>query len=425
MGIFSNIFSRNKPDVENSRASDKKSTSQSIYWGNSSAGTTVNENTAMQVAAVYACVRVISEAVASLPLSVYSYKDHTMKLADDHHLQYLVHSAPNNEMTSFDLRETLMSHLLIYGNAYAQIMRDKKGRVIALYPLMPNKMEVRRNESGELYYAYWRDYDEPHKRTESGGVIMRKDHVLHIHGLSFNGLVGFSPIELAKNTIGMAMATEQYGAGFFANGANPGGVLESTKTINDPGKLRQVWNETYKGSQNSGKIAVLEDGVSFKTVSVPPEQAQFLETRKFQINEIARIFRVPPHMIGDLERSSFNNIEHQSLEFVKYCLTPWVVRWEQALDQNLLLISERKTHKIKFNLDGLLRGDYATRMQGYATGIQHGFLSPNDVRKLENWNDIPEMRGGENYMVNGNLVKLEDVGAAYRDRKGLNNNDEE
>ena len=169
----------------------------------------------------------------------------------------------------------------------------------------------------------------------------------------------------------------------------------------------------------------MEDGVSFKTVSVPPEQAQFLETRKFQINEIARIFRVPPHMIGDLEKSSFNNIEHQSLEFVKYCLSPWIKRWEQALDQNLLLIAERKTHSIKFNLDGLLRGDYATRMQGYATGIINGFLSPNDVRRLENWNDIPEERGGDNYMVNGSLVKLENVGAAYRVRKGLDNNDDE
>jgi HK97 family phage portal protein len=248
--------------------------------------------------------------------------------------------------------------------------------------------------------------------------------VLHIHGLSFNGLMGYSPIQLAKNAVGMAIATENYGAGFFANGANPGGVIETTKTINDPSKLRKVWEDTYKGSVNSGKIAVLEEGLAFKTVSIPPEQAQFLETRKFQLNEIARIFRVPPHMIGDMEKSSFNNIEQMSLEFVKYCINPWIIRWEQALNQSLLLISERHTHFVKFNLDGLLRGDYETRMRGYQTGIQSGFMSPNDVRKLENMNEIPEERGGFNYMVNGNMVKLEDVGAAYRDRKGMNDSNE-
>ena len=286
-------------------------------------------------------------------------------------------------------------------------------------------MEVRRDDNGVLYYLYWRDIGEKDAQRESGAVVLRKNQVLHIHGLSFNGLVGYSPIQLAKNTIGMAIATEQYGAGFFANGANPGGVLETPKTLNDPGKLREVWNETYKGTQNSGKIAVLEDGMTFKTVSVPPEQAQFLETRKFQINEIARIFRVPPHMIGDLEKSSFNNIEQQSLEFVKYCIQPWVERWEQALNQNLLLIAERNTHFIKFNLDGLLRGDYETRHRGYAIGIQNGYMSPNDIRKLENMNEIPEERGGFNYMVNGNMVKLEDVGAAYRRRHGLEGGESE
>lgn len=200
---------------------------------------------------------------------------------------------------------------------------------------------------------------------------------------------------------------------FFANGANPGGILEHPGAIKNPGSIRDSWEALYKGAKNSGKVAVLEDGLKFHQVSIPPEQAQFLETRKFQLNEIARIFRIPPHMIGDLEKSSFSNIEQQSLEFVKYTLDPWVIRWEQSMHQSLILPSEKDTVFIKFNLDGLLRGDYETRMKGYSIGIQNGFMSPNDVRRLENLNEIPDELGGNNYMVNGNMVKLADAGAAY------------
>ena len=243
--------------------------------------------------------------------------------------------------------------------------------------------------------------------------MLSKEDVLHIPGLSYDGLVGYSPIALARNAVGMAIATEDYGASFFANGANPGGILEHPGTIKNPGGIRDSWEALYKGAKNSGKVAVLEDGLKFHQVSIPPEQAQFLETRKFQLNEIARIFRIPPHMIGDLEKSSFSNIEQQSLEFVKYTLDPWVVRWEQSMHQALILPSEKDAVFLKFNLDGLLRGDYETRMKGYAIGIQNGFMSPNDVRRLENFNEIPDEEGGNNYMVNGNMVKLADVGAAY------------
>jgi len=403
------IFSRKKPKADNSL-----STSKSIFWGGSTSGTFVNETAAMQTAAVYSCVRVISEAVASLPIHVYRYEENGTQQMPGHSLHNLLHNAPNPEMTSFSFRETLMAHILIWGNAYAQVIRDGSGRVAALYPLLPHKMDVWRGNNGEIFYTYWRDMDETRRREESGGITLRKDQVLHIPGLSFDGLVGYSPIALAKNAIGMAIATENFGAGFFANGANPGGVIESPTAVKDPTKLRDAWEVLYKGSRNSGKVAVLEEGLKFSTVSVPPEQAQFLQTRKFQLNEIARIFRVPPHMIGDLEKSSFSNIEQQALEFVKYCVNPWIIRWEQAMWQNLILPSEQATHFVKFNLDGLLRGDYETRMKGYATGIQNGFFCPNDVRKLENMNEIPAEDGGFNYMVNGNMVKLADVGAAYR-----------
>jgi HK97 family phage portal protein len=406
------IFSRKKPQADNSL-----STSRSIFWGGSTSGTFVNETSAMQTAAVYACVRVISEAIASLPLHIYRYEDNGARMIPDHHLANLLHNAPNPEMTSFIFRETLMSHLLIWGNAYAQIVRDGSGKVIALYPLLPNKMDVFRGEDGKLYYTYWRDMDERRPQEKSGGITFRRDEVLHIPGLGFDGLVGYSPIALARNAVGLTIATEDYGASFFRNGANPGGILEHAATVNDHDAVRSAWEVLYRGAKNANRVAVLEDGLTFKQVSIPPEQAQFLETRKFQLNEIARIFRIPPHMIGDLEKSTFSNIEQQSMEFVRYTLEPWVVRWEQSMHQALVLPSEQNRIYIKFNMDGLLRGDYETRMKGYSIGIQNGFLSPNDVRRLEDLNLISVEEGGDNYMVNGNMLKLRDVGKAYLKNK--------
>jgi HK97 family phage portal protein len=307
-------------------------------------------------------------------------------------------------MTSFVFRETLMSHLLLWGNAYAQIIRDGRGQVIALYPLLPDKMTVDRAAGGEIIYQY---------RTDRGLYSLRREEVLHIPGLGFDGLIGYSPIATAKNAIGMAIATEEYGASFFANGANPGGVLEHPGVVKDPKRVRESWNAVYQGSSNAHRVAVLEEGMKFQAIGIPPEQAQFLETRKFQINEIARIFRVAPHLLADLEKSSFSNIEQQSLEFVKYTLDPWVIRWEMAIQKALFSTAEKKQYFVRFNLDGLLRGDYASRMQGYATGRQNGWLSSNDIRELENMNLIPAELGGDLYLVNGNMLPLSQAGQFY------------
>lgn len=327
-------------------------------FGRSTSGKSVNEMTAMQTTAVYACVRILSEAIASLPIHVYRYKDGGKEMVCDHPLYTLLHDEPNPEMTSFVFRETLMSHLLIWGNAYAQIVRNGKGEVLSLYPLLPNKMSVERDSNGVLYYVYSRYSDENPNMKKMGDIILRQEDVLHIPGLGFDGLIGYSPIAMARNAVGMTMACEEYGASFFANGANPGGVLEHPGVLKDPAKVRDSWNAVYRGTTNAHKIAVLEEGMKYQQIGIPPEEAQFLETRKFQINEIARLFRIPPHMVGDLEKSSFSNIEQQSLEFVKYTLDPWVIRWEQALKKSLFLPEEKKEFFIKLNVDGLLRGDY-------------------------------------------------------------------
>ena len=406
MGFFSSLF-RSRDAPQNSTAGS----AYTFFFGGSTSGKAVTERSAMQMTAVYSCVRILAEAVAGLPLNLYHYtEDGGKEKAIDHPLYLLLHDEPNPEMSSFVFRETLMTHLLLWGNAYAQIIRNGKGEVIALYPLMPNKMSVDRDSQGQLYYRYYRGTDEAIRDKEQL-VTLRPSDVLHIPGLGFDGLVGYSPIAMAKNAIGMAIACEEYGAKFFANGAAPGGVLEHPGTIKDPQRVRESWQSTFGGSGNANKIAVLEEGMKYTPIGISPEQAQFLETRKFQINEIARIFRVPPHMVGDLEKSSFSNIEQQSLEFVKYTLDPWVVRWEQSITRALLTQTEKARYFVKFNLEGLLRGDYESRMNGYATARQNGWMSANDIRELENLDRIPAEEGGDLYLINGNMLPLHRAGA--------------
>ena len=394
----------------------------SFLFGRTTSGKPVNERAAMQTTAVYACVRILAEAVASLPLHVYEYQDDGgKKLVHDHPLYYLLHDEPNPEMTSFVFRETLMSHLLIWGNAYAQIIRDGAGRVLGLYPLLPDKMDVQRDDKGNIYYVYSRNSDENPVFKEYGNIRLKAEDVLHIPGLGFDGLIGYSPIAMAKNAVGMTLACEEYGASFFANGANPGGVLEHPGVLKDPSKVRESWNSVYRGVNNAHKIAVLEEGMKYQQIGIPPEEAQFLETRKFQINEIARLYRIPPHMVGDLDKSSFSNIEQQSLEFVKYTLDPWVIRWEQSLQRSLLLPGEKGKYFIKLNVDGLLRGDYQSRMNGYAVGRQNGWFSANDIREMENMNPIPDEEGGNLYLINGAMTKLADAGAFAKTDTGQQN----
>jgi HK97 family phage portal protein len=406
MGIFSGLFkSRDKP--QNSTAGS----AYAFYMGGTTSGKAVTERSAMQMTAVYSCVRILAEAVAGLPLHLYRYTSSGSKeKAIDHPLYRLLHDEPNPEMSSFVFRETLMTHLLLWGNAYAQVIRNGKGEVIALYPLMPNKMSVDRDENGHLYYTYYRGPDEAIKNKDFA-VILQPSDVLHIPGLGFDGLVGYSPIAMAKNAIGMAIACEEYGAKFFANGAAPSGVLEHPGTIKDPTRVREAWQSQFGGSANSGKVAGLEEGMKYTPISISPEQAQFLETRKFQINEIARIFRVPPHMIGDLDRSTFSNIENMSREFVTYTLDPWLIRWEQAIARSLFLEHEKPRYFVKFNVEGLLRGDYQSRMDGYAVARQNGWMSANDIRELENLDRIPAEEGGDLYLINGNMLPLKRAGA--------------
>lgn len=396
--------------VSKSRDKPKNNVSDNRYrflTGGTSSGNHVTEHSAMQISAVYSCVRILSETVASLPLHVYEYTDLGSTKAIKHPLYRILHDEPNLEMTSYIFRETLMTHLLLWGNAYAQIVRNGKGEVLGLYPLMPDRMKVDRDSNGKIIYEY---------RTNNKIYILESIDVLHIPGLGFDGLVGYSPIAMAKNAIGMSIAAEEYGATFFSNGATPSGILEHPGTVKNPEAMRESWSKGFSGS-NSHKVAILEEGMKYTPISISPNEAQFLETRKFQITEIARIFRIPPHMVGDLEKSSFSNIEQQSLEFVKYTLDPWVIRWEQAIQRSLFNKEDKKKYFVKFNVEGLLRGDYQSRMEGYAIARQNGWMSANDIRKLEDLDTIPESEGGDLYLVNGNMIPIKNAGVFYEKDK--------
>ena len=389
---FSYFFrSRDKPQ-------DSVSAAPTFYFGTSASGKSVNPRQAVQVSAVYACVRVIAETIASLPIGVYEDTDDGTQKVKDHPLYRIIHDEPNSEMTSFIWRETMLTHLLLWGNSYCQIIRSGRGAVVGLYPLLPDHMEVDRDTDGNLTYTY---------TTREGAVVnLRPTEVLHIPGLGFDGIMGYSPIALEKNAIGLGIAAEEYGSSFFKNGARPSGVLTHPNTVKDPKRLRESWAAAYGGSSNGSKVAVLEESMTFTPISIPNNEAQFLETRKFQVEEICRIYRVPPHMIGDLSRSTFSNIEHQSIDFAVHTIRPWLVRIEQAMNRILFPEKEKGKYYVQFNMDGLMRGDYKSRMEGYAIARQNGWMSANDIRALENMNPIPDEEGGNTYLINGNMLPI-------------------
>lgn len=377
---------------------DAVSSAPTFYFGTSASGKAVNPSSAIQVSAVYACVRVIAETIASLPFHVYETTENGSRKAPEHPLYRLIHDEPNKEMTSFILRETMLAHLLLYGNAYCQIIRTSRDKIDSLYPLLPDKMEVDRDAGGFLTYTY----------TTSDGKRWRLEprDVLHIPGLGFDGVMGYSPIALEKSAIGLGIAAEEYGSKFFSNGARPSGILTHPNTVKDPAALRASWNAAYGSSSNASRVAVLEEGMTFVPLSLPNNEAQFLETRKFQVSEICRIFRVPPHMIGDLDRATFSNIEHQSIDFAVHTIRPWLVRIEQAVNRALFSEKEKGRFYVQFNLDGLMRGDYKSRMEGYAIARQNGWMSANDIRELENMNAMSDEEGGNAYLVNGNMIPV-------------------
>lgn len=381
---------------------------------------TANENNSMQIAAVYACVRILSETIASLPLNVYRHLDYGKEKAKDHPLYDVLHNVANEEMTAFTYRETIQAHILLWGNGYSEIEYDKGGRIRGLWPLLPDRTKpVREPGTKKLYYE-----------TTIGGQKIRlpSDRVLHIPGFGFDGLVGYSPIQLAKKSFELAMYAEKFGTDFFKNGTNVGAVVTHPGKLGDDAfnRLKKSLEEKYEGLGKAHRMMLLEEGMTFAKNMIPPNDAQFLETRKFQISEIARFFRVPPHMLADLERATFSNIEHQSIEFVTHTIRPWLVRWEQQMQKDLFTEEERKSFFVSHVIDGLLRGDIKSRYEAYSIGRQNGWLSADDIRELEDMNPLPDGQGKvyllplnmvpAQYVIDGPDTQIDDPNGAQEER---------
>lgn len=369
-------------------------------------GIVVNEDSALRLSAVWACTKVLSESIAMLPLIIYKRDGEKKSRATDHPLYSILHDQPNPEMTAFTFRQAMMVHLCLRGNAYAEIERDRLGRVIALWPITQDQYTVtpkRDDKTGQIYY-------EVRSHKAGAANIVPAENMFHIMGLGYNGLVGLSPIGQARQGIGLGLAAEEFGARFFGNGANMAGVLKHPgKLSKEAGeRLRESWANLYTGMANSHKTAILEEGMDYVRIGIPPEDAQFIETRKFQAVDIARIYRVPPHKIMELDRATWANIEHQSIEFVVDTLGPWLKNWEQTIAWKLLGKKERTQYYAEHLVDALLRGDTQARYTSYATGRQNGWLSANDIRKLENMDPID---GGDVYLVPLNMVPADQVGS--------------
>jgi len=351
----------------------------SIFGGNSS---TISPQTAMQLTTVFACNRVIAETISSISLDVYKKTDDGKEKATDFSLYNILKYTPNPNMTSVMWREMIVQDLNTRGNHYSQIVRNGLGEIISIYPLISDNMEVTLEAGAKLRYVY---------KSGKKDYRLASHEVLHIRGLpSEDGIKGLSPIEYNKKSLQLGATTQQFGINFFDKGANATGSFTTEGELSEPAfdRLKTQVQENYTGMQNSGKPLLLEGGLKFDRISIPNNDAQFLETRKYQKEEIASIFLVPMHMINSLENATFSNIEHQSLEFVQFTMLPWIKRIEQAFTSRLLTEDQQREYSIKFNVDTLLRGDFKTRTDGYKTLLQNGVLSVNEVRALENMNSI-------------------------------------
>jgi HK97 family phage portal protein len=348
----------------------------------STAGIRVDAKTAMAVAACYACVRVLAETVAYLPLQMFEWKTNGDRdIARNHPLYDILHWQPNSSQTSFEWREMMMGHLVLRQNAYSRIVPGPRGAVDQLIPLHPDRMVPEQRDNYRMVYHY------THKDGRKETFV--QEEILHLRGLSDDGISGMSTLNLAKDVLGTAYATEQYGASMFRNGAQLGGIIRKKGGGVLTPEAKQNITEGFRkfhGSGNAFKTMVLEEDMEWTQIGMRARDAEFLASRQFSVNEVCRIFRVPPHLVQDLERATFSNIEHQSISFVVYTLGPWLARWEQAIRRDLILAKNR--FFAEFNVDGLLRGDIVSRYTAYGTGIEKGFLTRQEARRRENMNAI-------------------------------------
>ena len=397
--LFSRLLEkRNTSDLKN----PKQWLIDALVGRKAISGVYVTEETSLKFMAVYAAVRIISETIASLPLRVYRRLSNGGKeKAPNHQLYRILHDSPNPEMTAFTYRETVMAHLLGWGNSYSEMVKNGYGEILELWPLLPSRMRVER-AGGVLIYHY----------TLPNGteIIIPRDYILHIPALGYDGRIGYSPIRMAQEAIGMGLALEEFGARFFTNATNIGGVAEHPGQLGKQAheNLEKSLQEKYEGLGKSHRLLILEEGMKYQKVTIPPNEAQFIESRRFQLEEVARIYRVPKHLLQDLTHATFSNIEHQSIDFVVHCIRPWLVRLEQGYNLKLFKESDRESYFAEHCVDGLLRGDIKSRYEAYHTARMDGWLNADEIRELENLNPMEEGQG-KVYTVPLNMVNLKSI----------------
>ena len=380
----------------------------------SEAGIQVSEETAMSYSAVYACVRIIAETIASLPLNVYKRLPSGGKQKDtNHYLYWLLHNQPNEDMTSFIWREVAMAHILLWGNHYSLLERDGMGKIYSIYPLLPYNMHVEmvvNPETGKKTKVY--DY-----YSDNGIVRLQPHDVLHIAGLSFDGLVGKTPLGWYREQIGLGLAMQTYSSKFFRNGMHAGGIFTTPQSLKEETyqRLKNELKDKYAGLGKAHGIMLLEQDLKFNQISINPDDAQLLESKKFQVEEIARVFRVPLHLLQSLDRATNNNIEHQGIDFVTHTIRPWLVRNEQAYNMQLLTEGEKRTYFIEHIVDGLLRGDTESRYRSYNIARMGGWMNADEIRELENMNPMEDGQG-KIYLAPLNMIPLNQlVGSSVRE----------
>jgi HK97 family phage portal protein len=374
----------------------------SHFGAPSDGGIYVSPETAMRCSAVFACVGLLAESIAQLPMKLYKGYGWERKEAREHWIHRLLYYRPSPWQTSFEWRETAMLHLCLRGNFYAYKVRDGTGRVMELLPLHPDAVSVRQLDNWDLEYRV----------TFKAGkqMICSQRDIFHVAYRSLDGFTGLSPISYQRETIGLTLAAQKHGAKTFSNGAKPGGVLTHPTQLSDDAarRLRENWETTY-GGDNAGKTAILEEGMTFSVVSMSNTDAQYLETRRFQVEDIARIFGIPLFMIQSTEKTTSwgSGIEQMSMGYVRYTLLPWVRRWEQAIRRDLIAEAREPDIEVRFNLEGLQRGDIRSRFQSYQIGVNMGVYSPNEVRELE---DMNPREGGDVWLTPMNMRITDDEG---------------
>lgn len=367
----------------------------------------------MSSTAVLQAVRRISQGVAMLPTILYRRDGQGKMRATDSALYRILHDSPNPEITAYEFKEWLQASCLIRGTAFAEIVRNRYGEPIELWPLRSDRMTVKRLDSGSIVYAY-----------SSNGQIypLRPEQVFHLRGFAYYGLIGLCIPDTCRESLGVTQAQEEYQARYFANDASPGGILEAPGILTDEAhkRMKVSWESMHSGLDNKHRIAILEDGTQYKQVGLSAKDAQLIEGRTFQVQEVARMFDIPPHMLMELSRATFTNIEHQGLEYVTYTLGPWLKRWEQRIHKHLIGPRDQQEYFAEFLVDALMRGDAASRASFYRTLFYTGSLSANEIRSFENWNPLPP-EIGDVYMVQSNMTPTKKAGLALMPVAGGDN----